>query len=380
MELHKEYYDKSLHSILNELISNLVKEKPNNPIEFSHEFLVKKGDYSKCKKKLKEKEKRELLYYRKEYALIMEKIKTDKKEKEEVVENKKKRCAISSESYGAYNQPHTNFTPIVISKTKHQKALIKKQIKSSVFFKELSDDNLDIVIDAMKEEYFNKGDIIIKTGDEGSLMYFVDEGNLDCFKEVKTTSKRNVIENINNNKDGKSDIKEVLIKEYHPGSSFGELALLYNTARAATIKASTDCKLWSLDRETFHFIFKKLNIDKENKFVGFLKQCTLFKDLSLKQLRQISDAIRVEFIAAENIIIKAGEEGEDFYILENGEAHATIIDEITGKHKVVKVYGSGEYFGELALINKKKRQANVVAFVSNTQLILPLTNLFYYYI
>lgn len=39
-----------------------------------------------------------------------------------------------------------------------------------------------------------------------------------------------------------------------PGSAFGELALMYNTARAATIKASSDCKLWVLDRFTFRAI------------------------------------------------------------------------------------------------------------------------------
>ena len=32
------------------------------------------------------------------------------------------------------------------------------------------------------------------------------------------------------------------------GGSFGELALIYGTPRAATVKASTDVKLWGIDR------------------------------------------------------------------------------------------------------------------------------------
>jgi CRP-like cAMP-binding protein len=33
--------------------------------------------------------------------------------------------------------------------------------------------------------------------------------------------------------------------------SFGELALMYNAPRAATVKASSQSKVWALDRATF---------------------------------------------------------------------------------------------------------------------------------
>jgi cAMP-dependent protein kinase regulator len=38
------------------------------------------------------------------------------------------------------------------------------------------------------------------------------------------------------------------LKEYNPGEAFGELSLLYNAPRAATIKAKTEADLWMLDR------------------------------------------------------------------------------------------------------------------------------------
>ena len=42
-----------------------------------------------------------------------------------------------------------------------------------------------------------------------------------------------------------NDTKVVNLGE---GGSFGELALIYGTPRAATVKASSDVKLWGLDR------------------------------------------------------------------------------------------------------------------------------------
>jgi cAMP-dependent protein kinase regulator len=49
---------------------------------------------------------------------------------------------------------------------------------------------------------------------------------------------------------------ETFLKEYQPGESFGELALLYNAPRAATIVCKTDAHLWSLERGAFNAIIK----------------------------------------------------------------------------------------------------------------------------
>lgn len=46
-----------------------------------------------------------------------------------------------------------------------------------------------------------------------------------------------------------------------PGESFGELALLYNAPRAATIKVKTAAVLFCLDRATFNNIVKFATVE-----------------------------------------------------------------------------------------------------------------------
>lgn len=66
----------------------------------------------------------------------------------------------------------------------------------------------------------------------------IDAGNLDCYKKFTP------------NEDAK------YLKRYVPGESFGELALLYNAPRAASIKAVNDVITFALDRDTFNNIVK----------------------------------------------------------------------------------------------------------------------------
>lgn len=57
------------------------------------------------------------------------------------------------------------------------------------------------------------------------------------------------------------------------GGSFGELALIYGTPRAATVKAKTNVKLWGIDRDSYRrilmvrtsFITRAVSLDN----VGF---------------------------------------------------------------------------------------------------------------
>ena len=62
-------------------------------------------------------------------------------------------------------------------------------------------------------------------------------------------------------------------------------------------------------------------------------------------------------------MLREGDMGDVFYIVEDGEAEATKTLEAGKPSQVVKNYQSGDYFGELALIKGEPRAANIVAKV-----------------
>ena len=102
----------------------------------------------------------------------------------------------------------------------------------------MDDKETDIVINAMEENEFKNGESVIVQGADGDCMYIVDFGELDCYKQF-----------------GQNEEPKFL-KTYKPGEAFGELSLLYNAPRAATIKSKNKSVLFALDRQTFNNIVK----------------------------------------------------------------------------------------------------------------------------
>lgn len=93
------------------------------------------------------------------------------------------------------------------------------------------------------------------------------------------------------------------LKTYQPGESFGELALLYNAPRAATIKAKTDSILFELDRECFNHIVKEAAMKKREKYDNFLKGVEIFSTMDPYERSQIADALKpVKFKKGDYIV------------------------------------------------------------------------------
>jgi cAMP-dependent protein kinase regulator len=243
------------------------------------------------------------------------------------------RQSVSAEAYGEWNQKK-EFTPPHYPKTDEQKARLTATLKQGFMFKALSEKDFEVCVGAMEEVNAKAGDIMITKGDQGDFMYIIEAGSLDCLIPI--------------------DGEDKVVKTVVPGDVFGELALLYNCPRAATVKAKDDGKYWKLDRESFSNIVQDAAMKKRDKFMATLKKVPILAGLGDYELAQIADAATTNEHAADEVIIKQGDSGNTFYIVAEGTAKAV------RDGNTVMQYKEGDFFGELALLHDAPRAASIV--------------------
>lgn len=66
-----------------------------------------------------------------------------------------------------------------------------------------------------------------------------------------------------------------LVTTIGEGGSFGELALIYGTPRAATVRAKSDVKLWGIDRDSYRRILMGSTIRKRKMYEEFLSRVSI---------------------------------------------------------------------------------------------------------
>merc|ERR1712200_5530 len=220
-----------------------------------------------------------------------------------VVPTRPRRGGISAETMT--EEEATNYVKKVVPKDYKTMEALAKAIAKNVLFSHLDENERSDIFDAMFPVNVQSGDIIIQQGDEGDNFYVIDQGEVEFYVDGN------------------------LVAMIGDGGSFGELALIYGTPRAATVKAKTDVKLWGLDRDSYRRII-----------MG-------------------------------STIVKQGEPGDDFFIIVEG--HAVVLQQRTASASSaassgeveppveVGQLGPSDYFGEIALLLDRPRAATVIA-------------------
>jgi len=245
------------------------------------------------------------------------------------------RQSVSAEAYGEWNTKKA-FNAPVIAKSAEQKGRLNKCLNKSFLFQCLEEQDLAVVVGAMTEFNAEPKQRIINQGDDGDFLFVIESGTLDCI--IK-----------------QADGSEKVVKTCEPGDVFGELALLYNCPRAASVESKDKCVLWQLDRDTFNNIVKEAAQRKREKYEAFLSKVPLTHDMGAYERSQLADALKSETFQDGMEIVRQSDVGSSFYIIEDGEA-------VAEKNGIqVMTYKPGDVFGELALIRNQPRAATVKA-------------------
>lgn len=190
------------------------------------------------------------------------------------------------------------------------------------------------------------GEVIVSTGDVADAFYLVVSGSVEVWKKS-------------------GDAPESKQAVLRPGGYFGEIGLLCNIPRTATVRASSDgpVTLLKISADSFR------SVVRESDMVSSEIARVMNKRIASNRLRAFTSEHPVEALASAlgnfsisthrpgSEVIRQGSVADRFYIIHSGEAN--VLQE--GHTEPVATLRSGDYFGETGLIHHAPRNATVTA-------------------
>jgi len=227
-----------------------------------------------------------------------------------------------------------------IEKNSHEAEIISDALCANTFMKSLAVDQRQKIIDAMEKKHYQGNVEIIREGTDGNQMYVLEQGNVTVTKGA-----------------GKD---KTFVCDLGSGQLFGELAILYNCRRTATVMTKGQVTVWVLERQVFQAVVKSAGQAKDEERFNLLSKVKELKQFPEAKLRKIADCLEEESFENGHCIFKQGAVGDLFFIIRSGEVRVTK-NQDDGSENEVAVLGAGDFFGDKALIKEEKRSANIYA-------------------
>jgi len=222
-------------------------------------------------------------------------------------------------------------------KNQQQRSMLTEALGKINFFQNLKNKSIELIVKHMKLTQKAKGEKIITQGSYGNSFYVLDSGQCTVTKDGK------------------------FLATIKPGHVFGELAILHECMRTATVEAATEVKCWELERAVYTTIRVTEEKERRKKLFKMLKKVDTFHDYSESTLGKIIDLVKEESFKMDDYIVRQYEIGNTFYIITEG-----IVDVTSRKDKsdpddyYNRTLYAGDCFGDMALTNDSGlRSANI---------------------
>jgi CRP-like cAMP-binding protein len=186
--------------------------------------------------------------------------------------------------------------------------------------------------------------------------------------------------------------KAVVIKEEDSGvrtvlailsekDSFGEMALIKDISRTATVEAVTPLLCMVLHKDYFKRFIESQHLENKEhitqliQLTTFLKSLPMFEDIPADVMNRVILESKEKEYPANELVIKQGDPGDEFYIIRTGSV-AVWKDYQTPIASQVATLPAGEYFGEIALVEATPRTSSVITREPSRFLVIPKQTLF----
>jgi CRP-like cAMP-binding protein len=214
------------------------------------------------------------------------------------------------------------------------------------------------VIHLVQLRRFGDGAFVVREGEIGESFYVIARG-------MVRVSQHDVLG------------KERELAKLGDGSVFGEMALISNSPRTATVTTSGNVDLLDFNREALTAASEQIidiataldRFTRDRLVQNILATNPLFRPFDRNQRLELLRRFSAHEVTPATVIVREGHEGKGLYLILTGEVDVTKVD---GKEKVLlATLKAGECFGEISLIKKTPTTATVTAARHTTVLFLP---------
>lgn len=216
-------------------------------------------------------------------------------------------------------------------KTAADRALILKVLRCHLLFAELEEESRELALADMRHFRVCAGEYVYREGARAANFFILVSGTAEVLE------------------------KERKVKVIQAGEGFGDGALLHDTKRMASVRTTTDCQLWGLERKAFRRFMAALSAQHYEENSAFVESIGLFNSLTHEQRLALVQCLHPAVFLQGQCIVKEGEAGDWLYVIKDGEVLCT------QGAKELRRMRKGDFFGEQALLYGGLRTASVSA-------------------
>lgn len=221
---------------------------------------------------------------------------------------------------------------------------VRETLAETPLFSALSAESLSRLIERVTLVELPNGQTLFRQGDVGRTLYVVSEGAVGVYKEGEP---------------------RVRLSRLEEGAFFGEIALVTDQPRSATIEAEGDAELLAIDRGVIAELVREepevlrvlLRFLRDRLLRGLVATSELFAPFAGAERRGLATRFRFLEVETGTELVRQGEEAEGLFVVLSGALSVTRAAD--GAERELACLGPGDVFGEMSLLAHQGAVASV---------------------
>lgn len=202
------------------------------------------------------------------------------------------------------------------------------------------------------------GEPIIREGDVDDSMFIISSGRVKVTKTTETGT-------------------DLVLAHLSDGAFFGEMALLSEAPRSASVIAEEETLLFEVSNQVLDQVVKNfpsvrhilVRFYKQRLLANLMATSAIFKPLDAQQRKSLIEKFKSREVGPQEHLLQEGGRGDGLYMLLSGKAEVS--KQIDGKQKVVAHLKEGDVFGEMSLLSHAPVSADIKTLRKSIVLKLP---------